>query len=153
MKILYLLFKIGPYHHTRFKYIAKQYDLTVVEVFPTSREYDWNDIDTEGIYKVVRLNNEEENELKGRKLLENINKLICAISPDVVVTMGWSIKTYFAALKVAKSYNIPVCCLSDSTKDDYRRYWIIENLKSSFVKSFDSFLVAGKRSKQYLNNL
>jgi glycosyltransferase involved in cell wall biosynthesis len=153
MHILILLHKIGPYHHARFNELAKACKLTVIEILPNSAEYDWRPIDNIANYEVIKIQEHLNTELPGKKLMRRISSLIYNADPDVVITTGWSNRSYFAALLAAKKADIPVLSLSDSNISDYKRNFFIEFIKSCYVRLFDGFVVAGKRSKQYLLKL
>jgi len=153
MHILFFLHRIGPYHHARFTELAKNCKLTVVEILPTSMEYDWKAIDTIDNYNRLHFKNVDGKELKGKTLLREIQNLLDQLQPDAVITMGWSNRTYMAALYVARKKNIPVFSMSDSTYDHTRRYLLLEQIKKAIVTSFDGFVTAGKRSEKYLIKL
>ncbi|MCX7986532.1 MAG: glycosyltransferase family 4 protein [Bacteroidales bacterium] len=154
MRILFFLHRIGPYHHARFSELAKKCELTVVEILPSSDEYEWKPLTVISNYLRVKMkNNDKGEELRGYKLMKEVRNLVDAYQPQAVITMGWNNRTYMAALFVAKKRNIPVFAMSDSTYDHVKRFKIIEFIKRLLVKSFDGFVTAGKRSEQYLHFL
>ncbi|HOK98460.1 MAG TPA: glycosyltransferase family 4 protein [Bacteroidales bacterium] len=154
MRILFFLHKIGPYHHARFTELAKNCELIAVEILPDSKEYDWQNIDTGVNYQRVQMKtNAHGQELKGSALLHEIRNLIDWYRPQAIITMGWSNRTYMAALYLAKKEKIPVFSMSDSTYNDVKRYPIMESIKSYIATSFDGFVTAGRRSENYLLKL
>lgn len=154
MKVLFFLHKIGPYHHARFKELSKNIELTAVEILPDSKEYNWEDIKNITEYKTIKISEHfSGKELKRNKLIQKIKQIVNQEQPNVIITMGWNNRTYFATLYIAKKLGIPICTLSDSIYIHKRRIFVLEFLKKIVVKSYDAFLVAGTRSKVYLNTL
>lgn len=154
MKVLFFLHKIGPYHHARFNELAKSFQITVVEILSASKEYDWENIKNIIDYKVIKISAHlKGKELKGKKLINTIDSIIQRQQPDAVITMGWNNRSYSAAVLIAKKLGLITCTLSDSTYISKRRYFFIEYLKKKLISCYDAYLVAGKRSENYLKKL
>lgn len=154
MRILFFLHRIGPYHHARFTELAKSCELIAVEILPASAEYDWKPIEVTANYQRVQMKTDASGkEPGGKKLLREVQNILEQYRPGAVITMGWSNRTYMAALYAAKKMGIPVFSMSDSTYDHTRRYSVIELIKSSIVTCFDGFVTAGSRSENYLQKL
>ncbi len=154
MRILFFLHKIGPYHHARFSELAKNCELTVVEILPASQEYDWKSVDETSFYKIIKIEEHKiGKEIKGKKLLNAVKQLIEEHRPQAIITMGWNNKTYWAILYMGNKMEIPVFCTSDSILKAKKRYYILEFLKGTMIKGFNGFLTAGKQSENYLNYL
>lgn len=152
--ITFFLHKIGPYHHARFKYLSKYSNLTVVEILPDSKEYDWNDIKETNDYKIVKIKEHKNGkEQKGKCLQDIVKNIFLITKPDLCIVTGWDNRTYFAALLEAKKNSVPISCISDSTYNDVPRNAVKEKIKSIIIDPFDAFLVAGSLSKDYLTGL
>ncbi len=149
--ILFLVHKIGPYHNARFKDLAKSVNLTVVEILPESKEYDWDNIKEEKIYKIIQIKEHKDGiEQKGKQLLNNITEIISTANPQLIINTGWANRSYLAVVYLAKQKKIPVITVSDSTYDDVPRSKYKEKLKQPIINAFDGFIAAGSRSTLYL---
>jgi glycosyltransferase involved in cell wall biosynthesis len=153
-KILFFLHKTGPYHHARFCELAKHCTLTVVEILPESKEYEWNKIKEDRLYQTIQIIAHKDGiEQKGEILKKWVKEIFDQIHPDLCMVTGWNNRTYFAALWESKKRRIPIACISDSTYNDTKRIWIKEKIKSILIQPFDAFLVAGTLSRDYLLRL
>lgn len=154
IKVLFFLHKIGPYHHARFNALAEDSQLTVIEILPESKEYDWEKVNEKNKYEIIQINEQIGGvEVKGKELRKIVLSIFEKIKPELCIVTGWDNRTYYAALLEAKKNNIPVACISDSTQNDSKRVWYKEKIKSFIIKTFDAFLVAGSLSHQYLKTL
>ncbi len=165
-RIALLLRRTGPYHHARFNHAGKELDLHVVETRPGSEEYPWRRefanqesriANRESIqnYNILSLppSPDPEKGWRGRKLKKLIYDILAGIEPDIVVTTGWADAEYHAALLWAGKRNIPCAVISDSTETDVKRYRLLEWLKKQILKNYSAALVAGTRSRKYIEKL
>ncbi len=75
------------------------------------------------------------------------------VRPDVVVCVGYSDPEVHRTVAWALRRGVPLVTCSDSTYDDEPRTRLKEALKRVVVSAFDSGLVAGIRSHEYLGTL
>jgi len=145
VRVAFILHQTGPYHHARFNVLGDASDLHVIEIKPNSKEYDWD----------LLVNNKKTQKYKTHQLFKNkdLNSLLNNLNPGGVVITGWSEKEYFNALLWCKKKNIPALGISDSTYRDEKRVWWKEWIKSKMIAPYDAFLVAGSRSRAYLEKL
>ncbi|MGC8823427.1 MAG: glycosyltransferase family 4 protein [Bacteroidales bacterium] len=126
----------------------------MVEILPGSKEYAWESIKETPNYQRIQMKPHiSGTELKGKRLLREVQILFDRYQPTAAITMGWSNRTYIAALYIAKKNGIPVFSMSDTTYNDTKRYVIFEQIKKILVAGFDGFVTAGTRSEKYLLKL
>jgi glycosyltransferase involved in cell wall biosynthesis len=75
------------------------------------------------------------------------------IQPDVVVCVGYADPEIHRVAAWAMRHSVPLVTCSDSTYDDEPRTLAKETFKRLVVSAFDSALVAGSRSLDYLRTL
>jgi len=159
MKIGLLLRRIGPYHHARFNHAGQHLNLHIIETRSGSEEYPWEmelkNQESQIYYQShsLGLAPDSESGWHRKELKDKIRSTLDEIDPDVIVTTGWADKEYHMALLWAKSRDIPGVVISDSTINDVRRYGILEWIKKQIISNYSSALVAGTRSKKYLQSL
>lgn len=146
MKICFILHQVGPYHHARFQHLAGLVQLSVLEIKPESKEYDWITDFHDPKYKKVFLK-------KSGNRMKSLFRSLGILSPELIIVAGWSDMEYFGAVLWGKLNKVPVASISDSTSIDAPRKALQERMKGVLIKSFSAFLVAGKRSKAYLAEL
>ena len=72
------------------------------------------------------------------------------LKPDVVFLPGWSFSLSLEALKWCCTNNIPAVVMSESKRDDERRSWWKERIKSYlYVRKFSAALVGGRIHADY----
>ena len=92
----------------------------------------------------------------GRGVLLNsgLHRALNHARPDVVLCGGYNHLAYWQATRWAKANRTPFILWSESTSFDRRpKYRIIEFMKSRFLNSCAAFLVPGKSSSHYLEQL
>ena len=142
--VAFLVQRIGPYHHARLQALAADRSLSVyaIEFRPGDAVYAWEPVKDVGRYH--RLQAADGKSL--RKVLETI-------LPEVVVCVGYADPEVHGAAGWALRRGVPLVTCSDSNYIDEPRTWIREALKRLVVSAFDSGLVAGSRSHEYLGML
>lgn len=141
MRITYLVEKVGPYHAFRLGGI-KSHDLTVIETRPQSQKYAWKEnisIQTFG--------------LKTPAQKSDLEVLILNSRPEVLFITGYGFKEMLWAISIGIKHKIPMSLLSDTTYWDEPKSKAKELIKSWLVSHFQSALVAGTRSREYLISL
>jgi glycosyltransferase involved in cell wall biosynthesis len=142
--VVFLVQRVGPYHHARFKAFAASSpsQLVVVEYRTTERTYGWDPVPEGGGYR--RLSSRTPSELRDALAGSGATVLVCTgySDPEVHAAAAWAIDA-----------RIPLVACSDSTFQDERRVWVREALKGRIVAAFDAALVAGTRSREYLGRL
>ena len=155
--VLLALHRVGPYHHARFKAASAVLDqpLRVLETRPDSQEYPWNSESAKGSYTILRLKGalNPEQDPPRRILRQQLQSLITANVPEVIVTVGWADAAYLELLWLAQGCGIPLVVVSDSRIIDMPRHPFKEWLKSQLLHGYSAALVAGSQSRQYLLKL
>ncbi|MEJ0030742.1 MAG: glycosyltransferase family 4 protein [Bacteroidota bacterium] len=153
MKVVFFVRRIGPYHHARFSAAAKVVDLVVVQTRPASQEYPW-DFTAGSNYPVESFPvNDAELGIKGSLLHETVANVLDKHQPNIVITTGWADQEYHAVILAAVRRKINRVVISDSRYEDVPRRWITEKLKELILHSYSAAIVAGTRSKAYLQKL
>lgn len=151
-KVLFLVRRIGPYHHARFQAASSRLNLTVAETRSSSQEYPW-EFTPNGNYKIIRFPGTDENGIRGEVLLTAIIKAFESSKPDVVVTTGWADPEYHRAVIEASQRNIPCVFVSDSRAEDEPRRFYKEFVKRLIVRAYSASIVAGTASRKYAQQL
>lgn len=145
--ITIIIDKLSPYHIARIQMILNYCEVKCIEVYSQSNYYDWPESIT-NFKKVTLFQNVTENvrrkEVWGA--LKNFN-------PDVVFVTGWSRSADLAALAWCARFGVPSVIMSDSNLHDSKRNFFVEFIKKKLLAATSGGLVAGSRSRSYLELL
>jgi glycosyltransferase involved in cell wall biosynthesis len=142
--IVFLVQRIGPYHHARLGAwaAARPGAIHVIEFRPADAVYAWTSVKENGGYLRRQTHSREE---------------LCAaldeLQPQVLVCVGYADPEINQAAAWALQRRVPLVTCSDSTHEDEPRSWAKEALKRRIVSVFDAALVAGRRAHDYLETL
>ena len=141
---VFLVQRIGPYHHARLCAWAdsRAGAVNVIEFRPGDTVYAWAAVEAKGGYGRFPTHSREE-------LVRVLDKL----HPQVVVCVGYADAEIHQAMAWALQRQVPLITCSDSTYDDEPRAWAKEEFKRIVVAAFDAALVAGGRAHDYLGRL
>lgn len=73
--------------------------------------------------------------------------------PDAVLCMGWNLKCYWQAARVARELRVPAMVRGDSQLGSPRAAWLRALKRAAYpliLRRFDRFLPVGVRSREYL---
>ena len=154
MKALLALHRIGPYHDARFQAALAPLDLEVLETRPHSQEYPWS-FEPAGRYRRHALQGAAgpEQDPVARPLERQLNAMLDALRPDVVLTVGWADRAYRQLLWQARRRHIPAVLIADSRWRDAQRQGFREWGKRLLLRHYSAALVAGQDSRAYLLEL
>ena len=155
MKVLFVLRRIGPYHHARFTAAVNAgIDLIVIETRPDSKEYPW-EFNSLSSYKKISFptSSSTEDDISNKELDNQFQRVLNNYEPNIAVSAGWSDRSYMRLLISCYKKRIPITIVSDSRLCDKSRSKLKEFVKRLLIKGYQSSLVAGKESKEYLTNL
>jgi glycosyltransferase involved in cell wall biosynthesis len=143
-RAVFLVQRIGPYHHARLQAAAALLPgaITAVEFRPGDRVYAWSPVEPVGNYPRVSLASRS-----------GLIPCLAELHPDAVVCVGYADPEIHEAAAWAMARNVPIVTCSDSTRIDEIRTPLREALKRRIVTAFDAALVAGERADAYLGNL
>jgi len=155
MKIMVLFIQFLSYHLARISALADKYKTVGVEICSANEQsniaikqkekypFIW-----ETLFNKRSLENILRKEQKNRliNILENY-------SPDVIMIPGWNHNFSNTALRWAKQNNKITILMSDSKKDDFKRFFFREWLKRRIIRLFDGAIVGGASHKKYLEEL
>jgi glycosyltransferase involved in cell wall biosynthesis len=142
--VVFLVQRIGPYHHARLSAFAARatISLTVVEFRPHDEVYEWSPVPTEGGYLRIQAHSRYD-----------LCRILDELGAEVVVCTGYSDPEVHHAVAWALNRGIPLVTCSDSTFQAEPRLWLREAFKRRVVAAFDSALVAGRRAQDYIGTL
>jgi glycosyltransferase involved in cell wall biosynthesis len=87
-------------------------------------------------------------------LNRGMHSSLSRIQPDVVVCGGYNYPASWTAARWAKAHRVPFLLWTESTAFDLRRrYRVVEFIKKRFLKMCAAFVVPGKSSLHYLQDL
>lgn len=146
---------ISPYRLPLFNALARRQDVDLHVIFlaetdPSLRQ--WR------VYKEeIKFSHEIlpswRKRLGGYNLLLNrgVGRALNAASPDIILCGGYSYIASWQALLWARSRHIPFLLWSESHLQDRRRgHFLVEFLKSQFLRKCDGFIVPGQAAQEYL---
>lgn len=164
MHLVVLFQNVGGYHAARLRALQdlcheKDWKLTAVQVTDNAREHAWGSLGDAINFnlrtllpaaKPVDIDHGERAvaaTLALRNFLDNAQ-------PDIVAIPGWGLPVSRKALSWSKRHSALAILMSESKRDDQRRSWWKEPIKSQcYVRRFDSALVGGNVHRDYLIGL
>ena len=149
---------ISPYRIPLFNCLAahREIDLHVIflaETDPVLRKWSVHKSDIRFSYEVLpscRIRIGSRNLLLNRRVTHALEKS----SPDVILCGGYNYPASWQALLWSRRRGIPFALWSESNAQDMRGGSVlVENLKNSFLRRCDSFVVPGHSAADYLLSL
>jgi glycosyltransferase involved in cell wall biosynthesis len=156
-KLLIVTEIIAPYRIPVFNALSVRDDIDLHVVFlaetdKTQRQWHVHKEEIKFSYEVLR---SWRRRVGGHHYLLNlgVRHALARFSPDVIVCGGYNYIASWIALGWARKHRVPLLLWSESTARDHRSgRWLIESLKSWFLRNCQGFIVPGKSSFQYLCN-
>ena len=139
----------GPYHLARLSALDKECDLTAIELYRTSSEYDWQPREQVG-FCCQTLAGPDEADQDVRAALRTA---LDESHPEAVFVPGWSSGPAITALCWAQAVGVPAILMSDSRAEDASRRRLSEWIKRQIVSGFAGALVAGTDHRKYARAL
>ncbi len=165
MHIVVIFYNIGGYHAARLRAAwdicqQKGWRLTVVQVTDNTNEHPWGDVKQEITFPLKTLlplattpsstNRTPSSSVSAALLPSCLDNL----QPNIVAIPGWGFPISRAALSWCQRHHIPAILMSESKRDDERRHWWKEQLKSwLYIRKYDAALVGGDLHRDYLIEL
>jgi 1,2-diacylglycerol 3-alpha-glucosyltransferase len=146
--------RFGPYHIARINALANHFDVVGIELSSTSKEYKWDKVEGNEIFKRVTLFNEIDSrdasiELLRGKIYECLEK-----NPvDALCINGWGDRGGLICLEWCVKRNVRTILMTEEVEATFKRTFVKEWPKKRLVDLFDSALVGGKPQARYLNKL
>jgi glycosyltransferase involved in cell wall biosynthesis len=149
---------IAPYRIPVFNALAErpEIDLHIVflsETDPTLRQWQVYKDEIQFRYEILR---SWRWRVGGHNLLLNrgLHSTLRRLNPDVVIAGGYNYAACWSAAYWAKAASIPFLLWTESTIHDQRKkYPLVEFAKKRFLNLCSGFIVPGKSSLQYLEQL
>lgn len=164
MHVVVVFLNIGGYHAARLRAMAcacaqRGWSFTAVQIFAATAHHPWGDLENEIKFPVKTLiaaqaskQTEDFTDLNDAPTL--LADALDELKPGAVAIPGWGDKATRRALTWCRRYDASAILMSESKRDDAKRNWLKEKIKSSmYVKRFDTALVGGKIHKDYLIEL
>ena len=148
---------IAPYRIPVFNVLARHEEIDLHVIFlaesdPELRDWVVYKDEIHFSYQVLR---SWRKRFAGHSLLLNrgLKAALQQAAPDVILCGGYNYLASWAALRWAAKHRTPFILWVESTEQDFRsRNWIVEFLKTRFLKRCSAFVVPGKSSFQYVKN-
>lgn len=163
MHVAVIFSHIGPYHLARLQAAyqscqAMGWELTVIQSIGETSDHPWGELPAvEGInFKTLVLETAPDSEKHpdSSAAVTALSPCLDEVVPDAVAIPGWGFSLSRVALKWCRQHNKPAVLMSESKRDDDRRTWWKEQIKSWFyVRKFASGLVGGPAHFDYLKAL
>ena len=148
-RITVIFDNFGPYHLARLTALHAQCDLTAIELYQTSSEYDWLSRG-EVAFACRTLAGPDQ---AGTETLPMLRVALDDARPEAIFVPGWSSKAAIATLRWAHAAGVPAVLMSDSRAEDAPRHRLAEWIKRQIVAGFSGALVAGTAHRDYARAL
>lgn len=148
IRLTILVRKIGPYHDARYRALARDFDVTALQVRPHCEDYGWCLVPSEMGYRVKDVTGAGSREFR-----VGLEKRLSGARPDVVALTGYSDPEVQLGLAWCLRHRIPTIVMSDSQAVDASRSSWKESFKRILVATASAGLAAGTTSKSYLVSL
>ncbi len=153
-RLAILVDRIAPYHDARLQALSTSFDIFCIETCERSNPDEEVILKKKTKYKkLVLFPDSNYTHFASKVIVEKVNEALDAIHPSVVAIPGWGGKIPLSALLWCIKNNIPKILMSDSTEQDFRRYFLKEFVKSKIIGFFDSAIAGGVRQVDYLIKL
>lgn len=148
IRIAVLVRKIGPYHDARYRALAREFEVTALQVRPGCEDYGWK-FQADKINYVVQ----DATGTNPREFQRNLCAQLADIDPGVVALTGYSDPEVQIGLAWCLRNRVPTFVMSDSQEMDAPRSFWRERLKRMLVCTASAGLAAGTTSAAYLASL
>ncbi len=164
MHITIIFGHIGNYHIARLRAASRfckenGWQLTAVQSTDQTKEHPWGDLLEIKEFSLKTLVPAKSSDEPGThpdspEAVAALLPCLEEIKPDVLVIPGWGFPVSRAALRWCKQHDVPAILMSESKRDDEKRSWWKEKLKSLlYVRQYATALVGGPAHRDYLVEL
>lgn len=162
MHVVIVFINIGFYHAARLLAAAEacerqQWQLTALQLTDDTLDHPWGSMDGKDDLRVETL--VRAGASAGKRELPVVDDQTVAaclnrLKPDVVFLPGWSFRLCVQIAHWCRSHGVPLVAMSESKRDDEKRTWWREQLKSwLYVRKFSGALVGGDVHADYAASL
>lgn len=165
MHLVVLFQNIGGYHAARLHALQgsceeRNWRLTAIQVTDSAREHPWGNLEHELSFDLRTLLpsgakplDVDHGEGSG-EAARAVRALLDKLQPDVLAIPGWGYRVSRGAQRWARQQNATAILMSETKRDDARRRWWKDQLKSRLlVRRFDAALVGARPHLEYLVEL
>jgi len=149
----------GPYHLARLRAAVVEFEsrgdrLAGISVAEQAKSHPWGAVDSQAPGAIqVACPGKPYEDLTAGEIVRGVTRTLDALAPDVVAVPGWHAPEARCAIRWARRRGSGLVLMSDSKRDDApRRPWK-EAMKRRLVGHCDVALVAGRRAREYVNEL
>lgn len=163
MHVVVFFVNVGFYHAVRLRTAADAcgrlgWRLTAVQLTNDTLAHPWGDADESMKFPLETLilaEKDAKNAIRLPRLPDDvIERCLRTLEPDVVFLPGWAFQVSVKALKWCRKKHVPAIVMSESKRDDERRIWWREWLKSwLYVREFSGALVGSDLHAEYVASL
>lgn len=165
MHVVVIFHTIGGYHAARLRAAyticqQKGWRFTVVEVTDNTIEHPWGDIRQEITFPYKTLMPVKTTPASTDRGYQStvaaslLPTCLDTLKPSVLIIPGWGFPVSRAAVSWCQRHRIPAILMSESKRDDEKRQWWKEQLKSwLYVRRYKAALVGGELHRRYLIEL
>lgn len=163
MHVAVIFSHVGPYHIARLQATNEAcqkmgWNLTVIQSICETSEHPWGDLpDLRGVSFQTLLSNthsEADRHPDSPAAAAALGPCLKKVNPDVLAIPGWGFSLSQKALAWCQQYHRPAIVMSESKRNDDKRIWWKEQLKSwLYVRKYAAALVGGPAHKEYLVQL
>lgn len=165
VRVAIIFSHIGPYHIARLRAAqatcqAVGLTLTVIQSIAETQEHPWGELSSTESFKIKTLlapasaYTQADLHPDSPAAAAAIAPCLDSLQPDVVAIPGWGFRVSRAALQWCYQHKVAAVLMSESKRDDEKRIWWKEQLKSRmYVCKYGAALVGGPAHRDYLIEL
>jgi 1,2-diacylglycerol 3-alpha-glucosyltransferase len=148
---------VGPYHAARFAALARRRsDFIVIEIAAAFRQYPWRNAAESAGTRVETLFQERLEDVPPKIQMRRVQQILDRISPEIVVTVGYSEAAMRSVARWAKSRRRSglAILIAEGTQRDRPRFFLMEFLKRLWCARFyDAAFTGGSAGMDYFSRL
>lgn len=145
---------MGPYHQARMMCLSSKYDVVLIQILKKDEEYLWEEVTQEqSITYYTLFDNQEEYSRSFNRIRPIGHNILEKESPNMVFISGYS--NYWALIFIELCFKLKIAStlLTESNREDFKRYYLLEKIKSNLIKCFDKAIAGGTSAQNYLKYL
>ena len=153
MRVCLFFKNFGPYHVARIAALSAQCSVLPIELSATSLEYRWGSGEHESFHRTTLLPGAEARSASQSVVRDRLLQTLDRHRPDVLAVPGWWEPASLAAIEWAAATRVPVIMMSESARNDERRWAHREFVKRQVMRMCSAAIVGGKPHARYLRDL
>lgn len=153
VRLAILFANFGPYHVARISALSQHCVPLPIEVRAESAEYRWGGGTFQRFERTTLVESTELRSITSAEIRRRLVGHLERLAPDVIAVPGWHDTISLAAIRWARTAGVAVVMMSESTRNDERRYMHRELVKRQIVGLCSAAMVGGSLHAEYVQQL